>query len=118
MNDFDSIQREILIEGLEDYVGLWQVARSVRRTFGELPTERIRELALHRLKPLLDGALIEAGVPAEGGSFACWGSDAATTLHRIDAEWRELGKDPNIPDICWFSNTEKGDLFVKTFYGP
>src|SRR5258706_3895123 len=112
MNDLDSIQREILMEGLDDYVGLWQVVRSLRERFGDLPTDRIRELALERLQPLLDQGLIESGMPGSG-EFLSWGSDAATTLARIDAEWRALGKDPNMPDICWFSNTEKGDLIAK-----
>jgi hypothetical protein len=30
-------------------------------------------------------------------------------MDRISREWSDLGKDPNILDICWFSNTAAGD---------
>jgi hypothetical protein len=34
-------------------------------------------------------------------------------INRIERAWRNLGHDPNIPDICWFSNTELGDQVAR-----
>ena len=114
MSELDAIQRDLLVEGLEDYVGLWQVAKQVHRLFGSLPAERVRDIALDRLRPLLLEGLIEPGLPAEGGGFSAWGGDAGAALDRIETEWRGLGTDPNIWDICWFKNTEKGNALART----
>jgi len=113
----DPIQRELLLEGLDDYVGLWEVARDLRRFLGELPPEKIRELAMMKLRPLLQEGLILPGFPAEGGEFAAWDCDVDEAIDRINAEWRQLGRDPNVWEICWFKNTEKGDALARTIGG-
>ncbi len=116
MRELDVIQRDLLVEGLEDYVGLWQVAKHVHRLYGSLPAERVRDVSLERLRPLILEGLIEPGLPAEGGNFSSWDEDAKTALDRIEFEWRRLGKDPNIWDICWFKNTEKGNALARTLH--
>jgi hypothetical protein len=111
----DSIQRAVIVEGLEDYVGLWQVARRVREVIGETTTDLVREASLKRLGPLLVGGYIEAGFsPYVKGDFEPWGIPGHAAMERIDVEWRALGKDPNIWEICWFKNTEQGNALAQT----
>lgn len=116
MINLDPIQRDLIIEGLEDYIGLWQIAKHVRREFGSLSAERLRELTVRELEPLLSGGLIEAGFPSEGGGFSSWGMDAESTLDRILSEWSRLKSDPTIGDVCWFRNTGKGNALAKAVH--
>src|SRR5262245_43882319 len=109
MNPLDSIQRDLLVEGLEDYVGLWEVAKDVRRLYGEIPPGTVHELVMQRIRPLLREGLIVPGLPTEGGRFSAWDCDADSAVNRIDAEWSKLGRDPNIWEVCWFKNTDKGN---------
>jgi hypothetical protein len=118
MIDLDEIQREVLLEGLEDIVGLWEIAKMVREAMGEVTTDVVRVDSLRRIKPLLVHGFIEAGAsPYEKAEFEPWSMTAEQALSRIDTEWRRLGRDPNIPDICWFRNTEKGSAAAQELKG-
>ena len=91
MKEIDSIQRDLLIEGLEDYVGLWQVARQIRSLMGEVATDLVRELAMKRLGPLLLEGYIEAGFPSANGRFDSWGVAGDSAIDRIDNESMKPG---------------------------
>ncbi|MCP3999196.1 MAG: hypothetical protein GY722_29645 [bacterium] len=109
MNHLSEIQRDLLVEGLDDYVGLWQVARAVRREAPHYTNDNVRERSLKELGLLLHAGYIKPGQLTEDGGFLEWQLGPAESLKRIDSEWRELGHDPNIYQICWFSNTNEGD---------
>ena len=115
MINLDSIQRAVLVEGLDDHNGLWWVARKVRETMGEVTTDMVREATIRRLRPLLVGGYIEAGYsPYQKGQYESWDVDGDAAVERIAVEWSNLGKDPNIWEICWFRNTEKGNALART----
>ena len=109
MNEISEIQREILVEGVDDYFGLWEVVWILRRKHPNWTNRQIRERSLEVLRPLLESAYIVAGQLGESGSYSKWQLGPVESLARIDHEWRKLGRDPNMAQICWFSNTEKGD---------
>lgn len=113
MKTFEEIRMEILAEGLDDYVGLWEVAWMLRRSMSEATSAEIRESALAVLRPLLTARLIEPGALEEGGGFRAWGCSAQEALARISREWSTLSHDPNIGQICWFSNTTAGDVVAE-----
>ena len=103
------IRREILVEGLEDYVGLWQLPWILRRKKPDSTDDEVREQALEIVGSLLREGLVEPGALQENGGFLAWTCTPRESLARIDKEWRELGQDPNIGQVCWFSNTASGD---------
>ena len=109
MTRLADVRQELLLEGQDDYVGLWEIAWILRRSKPSYGADEIREVALEILKPLLGEGLMEPGLLRENGGFHAWTCTPEEALVRIDEEWRALGQDPNIGQVCWFSNTAAGD---------
>ena len=105
----DAMQRRFLIEGIKDYVGLWEYASVVREAWGDMPLSQICDVVLGKVEPLLRNGLCVAGNLKEDGGFAEWDGGVERALERMRGEWHQLGRDPHISDICWFMNTEAGD---------
>ena len=113
MTQLDPIQRDILVEGLEDYVGLWEVARLVREAVRRPGEDAVRQAAIERLRPLLEGGYMEAGDLTPDGGFAAWSSQGKGAVDQIDKRWRRLGRDPSISEICWLNNTGRGNALAR-----
>ena len=56
----------------------------------------------------MEGLVGVGDVTAEG--FRPWNLSMDEALKRIEHEWTSLGRWPQIGEICWLSNTEKGDM--------
>jgi len=110
----DTLQRDMVIEGLDDYVGLWESVNWVARVDGPLDGDGMRANVMRRLRPLLLDGLVEPGFPSADGGFDSWSLNAEEAMERIETEWRALGRDPNIWDVCWFRNTPKGNALART----
>ncbi len=113
MTELNEIQHAFLVEGLDDYVGLWQWVARVRRRCPDLEGDAVRAKVLELAGALMHQNAIRAGALARDGGFDAWELPPAEALERIEREWIELGRDPNIPDICWFINTEHGDALAS-----
>lgn len=106
--------REVLLEGLDDYLGLWEFVASVREgsaTGASLGAVREEVLAL--VGDLLEEGLVEAGFPTRDGRFRIESSSATETVERISREWDELGREPDVGDIIWFKLTGKGEEYAR-----
>lgn len=99
--------REVLLEGLDDYLGLWEFVASVRDN-GTVSPRTVREEVLTLVRKLLEEGLVEAGFPTREGGFAPEDAEAPELLERISGEWDELNREPDIGDIVWFKLTDKG----------
>jgi hypothetical protein len=113
VTELNEIQREFLVEGLDDYVGLWQWVDKVRDRCPDLDDDAVRAKVLELVGELMQRNAIQAGPLYVKGGFDAWELPPAEALERIGREWIELGRDPSIPDICWFSNTEHGDALAS-----
>ncbi len=109
MHPLDRIRQDLLAEGREDYVGLWEVVWRLKRSKPMPESDEIRELALEIFRPLLREGLMEPGVLQPNGGFLAWTCTPDEALARIDAEWRALGQDPYIGQVGHFTNTLAGD---------
>ena len=118
MTKLDELQRAFIVEGLEDYVGLWQWVARVRDRYPDLNGDGVRAKVLESVGELIRQNAIQAGALAGEGGFDAWELTPAEALERIETEWIELGRDPNIPDICWFNNTEHGDALASADRAP
>ncbi len=108
--DFDPKEEDFLIEGLDDWIGLWRFARAIRDRAPNATVDEVRERAMPSVRKLVQGGYMRPGrLTKERPGFSEWNLDPQEAVERIDREWRQLGRDPNIPDICWFSNTELGN---------
>jgi len=103
----------LLILCSEDDVGLWFAMTPVEDDFEEATPSEIREKTLEVIFDLLEAGLIKAGVPEYDDKgklyFKTWPLTANETIKRINIEWDNLGHEPMIGEIVWFTSTEKGD---------
>jgi hypothetical protein len=109
-----AVERDLLAEGLEDVVGLWEVIRRVRQECPGLSAEEVRRTTLHTVKQLLDQRWMDiGGALREDGTLNPWDVSAEDALARIDAAWAELGREPDVWDIGWLATTEAGEKAVR-----
>lgn len=110
--DIARLERELLEECAEDHLGLWAVIWPLREEFGIEDEDERRKITLRMLTHLLGMGLMRAGVPDGRLRFNAWNLPATEALKRIEREWNELGREPNIGDVVWFDITEKGRAYL------
>jgi hypothetical protein len=104
-----SIRESVLMEAVDDYVGLWSVAWEFREKEGEKEPIEIRRKTLETIKSLLEEELIQPGMFNQAGVFELWNLIPKRALERIESEWDALGREPTLGEIVWFVATEKGE---------
>ena len=99
--EFSETVGEFYSESKDDDVGLWEIAKVVEDLIGT--SEIVIAESLRIVKVLLEMGL-EAGCdPQEAGGYKPWPEqDAIAILGRIEREWIERGKKPNIGDAPYF----------------
>jgi hypothetical protein len=114
MSELSDRELDFIVEGLDDWIGLWRFALVARDERPDATAEEIREQTLPMLRRLVIGEYMRPGALTEDApGFVPWDESGEEALTRIDREWRALGRDPNIPDICWFENTQHGDQVAR-----
>jgi hypothetical protein len=113
MNDLTTVAQEFLTECREDYVGLWTLVKRIRGA-GAADDSNILKTTLDLVLPLLSEGAIIAGqfardsevrpTPVGSYKFHQWKMPTREVIAKIGAEWRELGHDPNIGEIVWFTS--------------
>jgi len=83
-------------------VGLWWVARDVRELMPQASEDDVRRVTLSALRPLLAEGKIRAVSMQPLGKFDVWKGSVDEQLARIDAEWRDLARPPDLGDVVWF----------------
>jgi len=117
MSELSEIQQAVLVEGLDDWVGLWTVAREVREGGGRA-SEVVRQQVVDLIRQLNEAGYVRVGHPTSEGTFRAWKLSPAEAAERIGEEWSALGRDPDIGEICWLENTELGDEVARQVGRP
>ncbi len=112
----DSLIREILQEGMEDWVPIWALPFLARSLGGARTSEEELLTSINLLRELLAREWVTAGEIIDGG-FRSWSLTDAEVLDRIEREWRALSGGPNMGDIGWINLTEKGAVAAGTLSG-
>ena len=106
-----------IIEGTEDYVGLWQIIYEFERKFPQANTEEIKLMTLETTREILETGFMEIGmfkyVDKNNLEYQIWNLDIESIINRVEREWDELGRVPNIGDIAWLITTKKGEKEVE-----
>jgi hypothetical protein len=100
MNDLITIAQQIRAECREDYVGLWSIVRRIRGA-GAGDQSKIVETTSALLKQLLSEGGIIAGQFVDR-KFHEWKMSPQEIVAKIECEWVNLGRDPDIGEIAWF----------------
>ncbi len=108
------IKKLLLMEAAEDYVGLWSVIVEIEDYNPKLDTVSIKNQCLKLIRELLNDNLIEVGTFNSKSQFEIWQMSNTEIISRIEKEWNQLNREPNIGDIAWFISTKKGELESKS----
>ena len=87
----------------EDYVGLWVIPWHVRRSVVRASDDRVREISVAALTALLQDGVLIGDLDGNTGQFTPWSTDRPVA--KVVADWRELGRDPNIGEIAWLARS-------------
>jgi hypothetical protein len=100
--------RELIEEAKYDEVGLWLILSTVQDELGINEPQSLRQVVMNTVKVLLDSGEVVAGYYKSGyGDVVIkWNMDTATVLAKIEMEWDQLGREPNIGDIVVFIGKE------------
>ncbi|CAN5677503.1 MAG: hypothetical protein M3494_17885 [Actinomycetota bacterium] len=104
---------DVLMEGLDDSIGIWEIAAVVR---GELPRpddRAVRAASLEIVEDVLEEGLMRSGFPAREGAFEVLRKTHRETLERVEREWDELYRAPDVGEGIWFDLTEKGEEYAR-----
>ena len=92
--------KNVLARCRDDYVGLWAIVRRVKEDLSD--QSQLMDTTLTLLSKLLKEDGIAAGT-FEGHVFCTWDQPVDKILQKIEAEWKDLGRDPDIGEIVWFT---------------
>ena len=67
-----------------------------------------RELGMRLVRDLVMNDRLVPGFLTDAAGFDPWPLDPPAAVARRDHEWRQLGMDPNVSDICWFNLPNNG----------
>ena len=103
---------ELLLEGSDDWVGLWEVDSVVQKHTGIADLIQRRTETLRVMSELLEQDLFEIGslAPREKPRFISWGLSKEEAIARVSEEW--------LPGVritlgnTWLRITEKGEQLL------
>jgi hypothetical protein len=100
---------EMLVSGLRDWVQASEVASLSMEVGGASTDSEIRTLSLTVIRDALEQGLMTVGDLTREG-FTPWGGEGEAAIHRVEASWLDLGRGPNLGEVCWLCNTDAGDI--------
>jgi hypothetical protein len=113
---------DLVMRGCDDWIQAAEVASVAIEVGGAQSRDRIRELSLQMIRHVVEQGLMELGdvdVAGEWESkegFRKWNLATQEGLGRVEREWNALGRNPNLWEVCWLRNTEKGNQFGERLF--
>ena len=105
----EELEREILEELTDDYLGMWEIVRLVRDKLGTEDAAAVRESTMRLIETMLMHGLIRPGLARNDGTFDAWDLDPGRASAEIEHRWEELGRMPSLGEIAWFDLTPYGE---------
>ena len=87
----------------EDYVGLWELVKDVKRAFPEASAREVQKTTLELVRDLLSTGRAVAGDLSNDGDFCDWRLSVDLCVARVREEWDRLGHEPNIAEVVWLT---------------
>jgi len=102
-----SILRDITVECDVDYVGIWEIVGRLR--WLKLSNEIVFNDSMFIIGRLLENPGIIVGQFANK-KFCKWEMKKGDIITKIEREWVDLGRDPDLGEIVWFVGPWAKDL--------
>lgn len=115
MRDLQPMIEELVMRGTDDWVMAAEVAWIAQSIGDAHCAGSIREFSIALIRRVLEDELMEIGEVGDGGFFE-WGLPIDEAVERADRAWRDLDRAPNLGDVCWLANTEKGALLAERVF--
>ena len=109
----DSLVDELVVAGADDWVTAAEVAWIAKSMGSATTLHEIKALSVELMHAVLAAGLMEAGDVTDGG-FLAWEVPPEEAVARIERSWEQLGRLPNIGDVCWLANTDAGNRRAHT----
>ncbi|AKT38324.1 hypothetical protein [Chondromyces crocatus] len=116
MTQLEAIVDRVVVEGYGDWVDLCGITIQVSQGLGlpDKAPDALEEEVLKNTLEVLDyvlsnGLMVVGEFGRTMADFVPWGFTVPEALTRIEKEWREQGRDPQLWEICWFENTAAGN---------
>ena len=95
---------QLIAEANADNVGLWEIIWMLREIRGIKDLGLRREYTMNIVRQVLNtGEVIAAQYRADrSGRYDIWNMDSDSVIARIESEWDELGREPNVAEIVFF----------------
>ena len=108
---------DLVMRGCDDWVDASEVT-SVAKFTGHARTEdEIRSLSLELIRKVVRQGLMEIGdLPDKSRRLALWPMTPQECLDRVEREWKALGRNPSLGEICWLQNTDKGNTLGESLF--
>jgi hypothetical protein len=117
MND---LEREILIRAHRDVIQLVVVISVAHFDLGIPFGDAVFDAVAEFVSSVIGNDLMIAGdldLSEDYPEFIRpWTGDAEMITDRIISEWKSLGRNPNLAEICWFDLTERGCVIADELY--
>jgi hypothetical protein len=96
--------RGLIAEAKADDVGLWMILAMLRETWKITDLKLRRVYAINVVRQLLNtGEVVAAQYSADrSGSYDVWNMPPDSVIARIESEWDQLGREPNVGEIVLF----------------
>jgi len=114
---------DLLMRGTEDLIQASEVASVAIGIGGAVNQDEVREMSLEMIREVIRQRFMEIGDAIGVGShpthvyerldFRPWGVPFEAAMERVAREWRALGRNPNLGEICWLCNTDQGNEIGK-----
>lgn len=112
------VEKEILLDLLDDYVGVWEVASLIEdhqkkiNNAQSVSAHLINKGTYLIIKELLMNGWVRAGVARNDGRFEPW-TNVVPAEERIRESLDEIGRVPTLGDIAWLDLTPAGKTYAK-----
>ena len=108
---------DLVIRGCDDWVDACGVASVAIQVGHAQSAEEIRDLALKIIREVVQQGLMEVGdLPEQGRRLNLWPMTPQECLNRVEREWKALGRNPTLWEICWLQNTDKGNALGESLF--
>lgn len=108
------LRRQVLVEGLIDWVSLSLLVGMAEALEPEADEQRVRRIVLGTIEELLSEGLVVVGsLDTDLSGVTPWSGDRSDAIARIESEFVSLRDSPSRAMDGWLQNTPAGDAAAK-----
>lgn len=108
MTSNEALLDAVLLAGLDDWIQAAEVASLAMEVGGTSTGSDIRRLSVAVIRAAALGGLMRVGDLTEDG-FVPWRHEPEAAVCAVEEAWLDLGRGPDLGEICWLDNTDAGD---------